>query len=98
MNLRRVLVLPLSALLVTPLWAGVSVIGTVQTSKFATLRGANLVSGTTVCDGDDISVLSQGSAWISLPGGSAVLIGQNSEVFFRKSSKSGAEFEIESGQ
>ena len=98
MNLRRVLVLPLSALLVTPLWAGVSVIGTVQTSKFATLRGANLVSGTTVCDGDDISVLSQGSAWISLPGGSAVLIGQNSEMLFQKSSKSGAVFEIESGQ
>lgn len=98
MNFRQALALPLSALLVTPLWAGVSVIGTVQATRLATLRGANLVSGTTVCDGDDISVLSQGSAWISLPGGSAVLIGQNSEVLFRKSSEAGSEFEIESGQ
>lgn len=95
---RQLIALLLSAFLAAPLWATVGVIGTVQISKLATLRGANIVAGTTVCDGDTINVAPQGSAWVSLPGGAAVLIGQNSEVSFLKSSHAGAEFEIESGQ
>lgn len=98
MTFRQSLSLSLSVLIASPLWASVGVIGTVQTSKLATLRGANLVAGTTVCDGDTIHVAPQGSAWVSLPGGGAVLIGQNSEISFQKTAQAAAEFEIESGQ
>ena len=98
MTFRQSLSLSLAVLIASPLWATVGVIGTVQTSKLATLRGANLVAGTTVCDGDTINVAPQGSAWVSLPGGGAVLIGQNSEISFQKTSQAAAEFEIESGQ
>lgn len=98
MTFRQSLSLSLSVLIALPLWASVGVIGTVQTSKLATLRGANLVAGTTVCDGDTIHVAPQGSAWVSLPGGGAVLIGQNSEISFQKTAQAVAEFEIESGQ
>lgn len=98
MTFRQTVALLLSVFLTTPLWAGIGVIGTVQTSKFATLGGANLVAGTTVCEGDTIDVAPQGSAWVSLPGGGAVLIGQNSEVSFLKRSQAAAEFELESGQ
>ena len=98
MTFRQSLSLSLAVLIASPLWATVGVIGTVQTSKLATLRGANLVAGTTVCDGDTINVAPQGSAWVSLPGGGAVLIGQNSEISFQKTAQAEAEFEIESGQ
>ena len=98
MTFRQSLSLSLSVLIASPLWASVGVIGTVQTSKLATLRGANLVAGTTVCDGDTIHVAPQGSAWVSLPGGGAVLIGQNSEISFQKTAQAAAEFEIEFGQ
>lgn len=98
MTFRQSLSLSLSVLIASPLWASVGVIGTVQTSKLATLRGANLVAGTTVCEGDTIHVAPQGSAWVSLPGGGAVLIGQNSEISFQKTAQAAAEFEIESGQ
>lgn len=97
MTFRQAFALSLSVLLALPLWAGATVIGTVQASKLATLHGANLVAGTTICDGDTIDVPPEGSAWVNLPGGGAVLIGQNSEVSFKKSSEA-AEFEIESGQ
>jgi hypothetical protein len=98
MTFRQTLALSLSVLLATPLWAGVTVIGTVQASKLATFHGANLVAGTTVCDGDTIDVAPQGSAWVNLPGGGAVLIDQNSEVLFRKPSGTATEFEIVFGQ
>src|SRR5579864_8307246 len=95
---RRVLALSLCTLLAGPLWAGTGIVGTVQVSRLATLRGANLVAGTTVWDGDSISVASEGNAWVSVPGGSAILVGQNSEIQFRKTSENAVEFEIESGQ
>lgn len=98
MSLRRALALSLSPLLAIPVCAGVAVIGTVQISKVATLHGASLVNGSTICDGDTINVASGGSAWVSLPGGAAVLVGQSSEVVFRKSTDAGAEIEVESGQ
>jgi len=98
MTFRQSLSLSLTVLIALPLWASVGVIGTVQTSKLATLRGASLVAGTTVCEGDTIHVAPQGSAWVSLPGGGAVLIGQNSEISFQKTAQAAAEFEIESGQ
>lgn len=98
MTYRQIIVLPLSVFLTSPLWAGVAVIGTVQVSKLATLRGASLIAGATICDGDTIQVAPQGNAWVSLPGDGAVLIGQKSEVLFRKSSQGAFEFEVESGQ
>ncbi|HEV2490444.1 MAG TPA: hypothetical protein VGT03_11590 [Candidatus Acidoferrales bacterium] len=95
---RAVLSLSLFALLAGPLWAGTGVVGTVQTSRLATLHGANLVSGTTVWDGDSIAVALGGSAWVSVPVGSAIVVGQNSEIQFRKPAESVVEFELDSGQ
>src|SRR5690242_1085988 len=98
MTFRPVFALSLAAFLVVPLWADTSVVGTVQISRLATLRSANLIAGTTVCDGDTISVGPGGSAWVSVPEGSAILVGQNSEIQFRKPTENVVEFEIESGQ
>lgn len=98
MTSRPVLALSLFTLLAGPLWAGAGVVGTVQTSRLATLHGANLVSGTTVWDGDSISVASGGSAWVSVPMGSAIVVGQNSEIQFRKTGENTVEFELETGQ
>jgi hypothetical protein len=98
MTFRPVFALSLAAFLAVPLWAGTSVVGTVQISKLATLRGANLIAGTSVCDGDMIAVGPGGSAWVSVPEGSAILMGQNSEIHFRKPAENVVEFEIESGQ
>jgi hypothetical protein len=97
MILRQALALFLTAFLASPLWANTAIVGTVQNSNLATLGGANLAAGTTLYDGDTVSVAPRGDAWIDVPGGAAILVGQNSEIQLRKSSSGGVEFEIEAG-
>jgi hypothetical protein len=97
MILRQGLAVFLSAFLASPLWANTAIVGTVQNSNLATLGGANLAAGTTLYDGDTVSVAPRGDAWINVPGGAAILVGQNSEIQLRKSTNGSVEFEIESG-
>ena len=100
---RQSLVALLVALLAVPLWAApgspANIIGTVTNSQFATIAGVNLVDGTNINDGDVISTADKGGAWVMLPGGAGILLGQNTEAQIRKDPAAGATiFDIAQGQ
>lgn len=84
-----VIVIPLVAV---PMWgasATSNVLGTVTNTQFATVAGASLTDGTNVYDGDVISTADKGGAWITLPGGAGILLGQDSEAQIRREGPNG---------
>lgn len=101
MILRQILAVLVAVLLATPSWAGADTgaIGTVENSRSATIRGVTLAPGTTLFSGDKISVGPQGNAWVSLPGGANILVGQNSRVQILKNFPGGvAQIEVDQGR
>jgi hypothetical protein len=98
-QLVAVIVVPLLAV---PMWGAsenAAVIGTVANSAFATVAGSNLADGTNIYDGDVISTADRGGAWVMLPGGAGILLGQNTEAQIRKDSPTGPiDFDIAQGE
>lgn len=88
-QLVAVIVIPLLAV---PLWGAspnANVLGTVTNTQFASVAGASLTDGTNIYDGDVISTADRGGAWVTLPGGAGILLGQNSEAQIRRESPNG---------
>jgi hypothetical protein len=88
-QLVAVIVIPLLAV---PMWAATenaSILGAVTNAQFATVAGASLADGTNVYDGDVISTADRGGAWVMLPGGAGILLGQGSEAQIRRESPDG---------
>lgn len=98
-QLVAVILIPLFAV---PMWGAsenAAVIGTVSNSAFATVAGSNLADGTNIYDGDVISTADRGDAWVMLPGGAGILLGQNTEAQIRKDSPTGPiDFDIAQGE
>ena len=98
---RQLVAVTVVALLAVPMWAAPGVpgiIGTVANSEFATVAGASLADGTNIYDGDVISTADKGGAWVMLPGGGGILLGQNTELQIRKDSPSGPiDFDVAQG-
>lgn len=67
--IRQILVVMLGISIAVPGWAASPVIGTVQGSRSAMVRGTSLVVGTTVYSDDNIETQTGGNALISLQGG-----------------------------
>jgi len=86
---RHGLVIILTALLVVPSWASTPVVGTVQDSNSAAVRGTPLVPGTTVFSEDKIEVGADGRALIAFPGGAQLQLQASSEAKILRSSKDG---------
>jgi hypothetical protein len=74
--------------LAAPIGATSAVVGTVQESNGALVRGMNLVPGTTVYNDDKIEVGAHGGALIALQGGAQVQLRENSEVRILQASNS----------
>lgn len=88
-QLIAVIIIPLFAV---PMWAASpnpGFVGTVTNAEAATVAGAVLASGTNIYDGDVVSTSDHGDAWISLPGGAGILLGENSEAQIRRESLAG---------
>jgi hypothetical protein len=79
-SVRHGLVIILTALLAVPSWASTPVVGTVQDSKSAAVRGTPLVRGTTVFSEDKIEVGADGRALIAFPGGAQLQLQASSEA------------------
>lgn len=62
----------LIALMTSPAWSQSQVTGTVITSKSAVVQDIPLLPGSTIFNGDSISVNETGSAQIALPGGGRI--------------------------
>lgn len=88
-QLVAVIIIPLVAV---PMWGATengNILGTVTNTQFATVAGVSLVDGTNVYDGDVISTADRGGAWVTLPGGAGILLGQDSEAQIRRESPNG---------
>jgi hypothetical protein len=98
-QLIAVIVIPLFAV---PMWGATenaAVVGTVTNTAFATVAGSNLTDGTNIYDGDVVSTADRGGAWVMLPGGAGILLGQNTEAQIRKNSPTGPiDFDIAQGE
>lgn len=77
---RQGLAFLLTVLLAVPAWAAPGQLGTIAGSQAAFIRGTDAIAGSTVFSGDTISVGRGGSAWVTLPGGAQVRLGENSEA------------------
>lgn len=89
---RQLTAVMVTALLASPMWGAsgsASILGTIANSQFATVAGASLADGTNVYDGDVISTAERGGAWVMLPGGAGILLGQDSEAQIRRESATG---------
>ncbi|MFZ0213576.1 MAG: hypothetical protein WBE20_01010 [Candidatus Acidiferrales bacterium] len=84
--LRQVLAIGVAALVAVPLWGNPGVIGTVSNSQAATVRGVDLAEGTNIYDGDIVQTGDKGDAWLALPGGAGILLGQDTQVQVSKDS------------
>jgi ferric-dicitrate binding protein FerR (iron transport regulator) len=80
MIVRQGLAFLLTVLLAIPAWAGPQQLGTIAGSQAAFIRGIDAIAGSTVFSGDTISVGRGGSAWVALPGGAQVQLGESSEA------------------
>lgn len=88
-QLVAVIVIPLLAV---PMWGATgnpNILGTVTNTQFASVAGTSLVDGTNVYDGDVISTADRGGAWVTLPCGAGILLGQDSEAQIRRESPNG---------
>ena len=81
---RRVLSVVVIMLLAFPAFGDVNVVGNVTGSQSATVRGTNLVPGSTILNGDTVEVGARGIARILLAGGSQVQVAENSQVRLAK--------------
>jgi hypothetical protein len=86
MQARRVVALLLVSLIAIPGYGNPAVVGVVQGSTAAMVRGADLVQGTTVYSGDVVEVGSNGNAQIAFAGASQVMVLENSRVELLSSS------------
>ncbi len=77
---RQGLALLLALLLAVPAWAAPEQLGTLAGCQAAFIRGSDAIAGSTIFSGDTISVGPRGSAWIALPGGAQVQLGEDSEA------------------
>ena len=87
--LRNGLAIILTALLAVPSWASTPVVGTVQDSNSAAVRGIPLVPGTTVFSEDKIEVGADGRALIAFPGGAQLQLQASSEAKILRPGKDG---------
>lgn len=98
---RQFIVVILIPLFAVPMWGAsenTSVVGTVANSAFATVSGSRLADGTNIYDGDVISTADRGQAWVMLPGGAGILLGENTQAQIRKDSRAGPiDFDIAQG-
>ena len=88
MHLKRLTAVTVVLLLVAAVWANPTPLGTVSSSRAATVRGTDLAPGATIFDGDAIEVGPQGSVWIALRGGGQVHVFENSSVRLTKATDS----------
>ena len=88
-SLRYGLVIILTALLAVPGWASTPVVGTVQDSHSAEVKGTPLVPGTTVFSEDKIDVGENGRALIVFAGGAQVQLQSSSEAKILRGDKDG---------
>lgn len=98
-QLIAVIIIPLFAV---PIWAAApnaAFIGTITNAASATVAGTLLANGTNIYDGDVISTSDHGDAWVTLPGGAGILLGENSEAQIRRESPTGPIiFDISEGE
>lgn len=75
----------LAATMVSPLWAASEPLGNVTSSKMALVRNTSLNLGSTLFDGDLISIGAHGVARLALAGGGEAEVLGNSQVQLTKS-------------
>jgi hypothetical protein len=100
---RELVAVTVASLLAVTTWGAPGsppdILGTVSNSQYATVAGAALADGTNIYDGDVISTADRGGAWIMLPGGAGILLGQNTEAQIRRDSANGPiDFDIAQGE
>lgn len=88
-QLVAVIVIPLLAVPIYAATENASILGVVTNTQFATVAGASLADGTNIYDGDVISTADRGAAWVMLPGGAGILLGQDSEAQVRREAPDG---------
>jgi hypothetical protein len=89
MELRKALSVLVIGLMTVPAWAlPSSAVGTVEGSAAATVRGAALVSGTTLYSGDTVEVGARGNALISLAQGAQLALSADSQASIQKNGAS----------
>ncbi|HWQ03171.1 MAG TPA: hypothetical protein VNL38_01710 [Candidatus Nitrosotenuis sp.] len=88
---REALVAALVASLVLPAWAGPAgaevtarALGTLASGEATSIRNVGAVPGTTIFSGDIVDVGAQGSAYISVLGGTQVVLGSDSRARMAK--------------
>jgi hypothetical protein len=81
---RQALAVALVGLIACPVWAGPESVGTVARSQEASLRGTSAIPGSTIFDGDMISVGPHGTVSLALAGGSQVQLSANSQARFTR--------------
>ncbi len=88
-QLIAVIIIPLFAVPLCAASPNAAFIGTITSAAAATVAGTALANGTNIYDGDVISTSDHGDAWVSLPGGAGILLGENSEAQIRRESPTG---------
>lgn len=89
---RKILAVILVVMMTSPAWSAAEPVGSVTSSNGSTIRDTKLAPGSTVFNGDTISVGERGAARISLNGGAQAEILSNSLV---RLTKSGGDLEME---
>jgi hypothetical protein len=84
MDLRKILVGVLSVAIVSPAWGGGEPLGSITSSQNATVRDTKLMTGSTLFNGDVISVGEHGASQIALSGGAQAEILASSLVRIMK--------------
>ncbi|MFZ0334088.1 MAG: hypothetical protein WAN10_16805 [Candidatus Acidiferrales bacterium] len=88
-QLVAVFVIPLLAVPMYAATESANILGVVTNTQLATVASASLADGTNIFDGDVISTADRGSAWVTLPDGAGILLGQDSEAQIRRESPNG---------
>jgi hypothetical protein len=80
MIIKQFLTIFVAFLMAVPSWASSAAVGTVRGGEAATVHGLSMVPGTTLFDGDTITVGPRGSALIAFLGGAQLMLAADSEV------------------
>jgi hypothetical protein len=78
--IHQIFAVGIAALVAVPLWGNPVVVATVTNSQSASVRGISLAEGTNIYDGDIVQTGEKGDAWLALPGGAGILLGQDTQV------------------
>ena len=78
--LRRAVGITLSLLLCTPMWASSNPLGTIAAGRDVTVAGTAAANGSTLYNGDTLSVLPNGNLSMILAGGARARLAGNSEA------------------